>query len=118
MLGSDPCDGDCRIAIDASLSPPSSHLTSNLAPIFPQHYPETTTATTTTSTSHLSSRPTVTAKVVSQDNSSSSQQEREASQTMGGAEDEEEEISSKQLLANINKLATQAAANLRSLPHF
>ena len=31
---------------------------------------------------------------------------------------EDEDIPSNQLLANINKLATQAAANLRSLPHF
>ena len=39
-------------------------------------------------------------------------------QLVSQGSDEDDDITSDQLLANINKLATQAAANLRSLPHF
>ena len=42
----------------------------------------------------------------------------EQQQLVSQGSDEDDDITSDQLLANINKLATQAAANLRSLPHF
>ena len=88
-----------------SSSSSSSHLGSDL---FPQHYPETTA-----SGQYLNSRPTVMAQVLPQHDSTA--QPDNQHQVSDVAEDD---ISSNQLLANINKLATQAAANLRSLPHF
>ena len=107
--------------LHVSAGPPSTtssaqHHTvnSDLAPIFPQHHPETSVNST-----YLTSRPTVMAQVLPQHDSAQQdshhhhhQQQQEQQEGM------QEDVTSDQLLANINKLATQAAANLRSMPHF
>lgn len=94
--------------------PPSSSSTSSLAtsdlpPVFPQRYPPATTSTS----QYLNDTPKVMGQVTSQRESPPSTQLDPQTNTT-----EDEDIPSNQLLANINKLATQAAANLRSLPHF
>ena len=46
------------------------------------------------------------------------QEKQEQAQTLKEADMQDDDVTSDQLLANINKLATQAAAKLRSIPHF
>lgn len=98
----------------SSKPPPSSSTsslaTSDLGPVFPHRYPPEPTSS---SSQYLTETPKVMAQVVSPQHSPPTTQLHTQTSTM-----EDDDIPSNQLLANINKLATQAAANLRSLPHF
>lgn len=92
----------------SSKPPPSSSTSSqgpSEPPVFPQRYPPETKSTS----QYLNETP----KVMGQADPPPPTQLDAQTSTM-----EDEDIPSNQLLANINKLATQAAANLRSLPHF
>ena len=86
--------------------PPSSLHNSDMTSIFPQSFPETSSA---------ANRTMVTAQVLPSQQDEG--EESGASPTHHQASDDSLPEES-QLLVNINKLATQAADNLRSLSHF
>lgn len=110
-----------------STSHTSHHdTTNNVIPIFSTHYPDSSSMASIDDDPLSSTRSTVIAQVLphqeDNDGEGSNQgeephidQDADSSDDLSG---HEEELSSNQLLANINKLASQAAANLRSLPQF
>ena len=98
-----------------SSAPSTTHqdISEDLAPIFPQHHPQSNL-----SNPYLNNRPMVTARVLPQKDSAQPEGQQQSQQGQQQLGVPEENVPSDQLLANINKLATQAAANLRSIPHF
>ena len=98
-------------SVNASLSTTHCDMTEDIIPTLTYHQP----SSSADNVPFLTSQTAISAHVLPQRDSITRTEQQQQLVSQGS---DEEEVTSDQLLANINKLATQAAANLRSLPHF